>query len=159
MSTTFYLSTEISLSDLRIYAEIISQAIGYSFDQALEFVSQKTHIIKAMLTDRSVIVGFCSYTEEENLSTHQPTYYLEDLDVLKDYRRQGVGSALVKYVEQIACTQQISTLSLHTGTKKQENLDFFSTLGFHTRVLVPGYYQAKFDAYLLTKELEGIIEF
>ena len=72
-----------------------------------------SHFIKALADDR--IVGFAHLTETVETLAMRDAWFLEDLFVDADYRRRGVGSALLRHAETFARDTHGSRVSLFTA--------------------------------------------
>jgi ribosomal protein S18 acetylase RimI-like enzyme len=64
----------------------------------------------------------------------RPRRYLEvdELAVLPQYRRQGIGRRLMETVEQIAAARGIDTIELHVWEANSQALAFYDSLGYST---------------------------
>lgn len=86
------------------------------------FLSKKFFVLAAVCDDK--IIGAVRYEIRENNSL-----YFFKLAVLKAYRKQHIGSALVKNIEHIAKRKQCAKIQLDCLKEKQ--LDgFYKRLGF-----------------------------
>ena len=65
-------------------------------------------------------------------------YFIVELDILPDYGRQGMGSALIKQVVQSACDNGFTTITLTTFRHVPWTIPFYRRLGFE--IVVPADY-------------------
>ena len=63
---------------------------------------------------------------------------LTELFVEEDYRRCGVGQALIKFAERLAISKGAEELILHTGEDNETAQAFYSAVGFEPWEIVMG---------------------
>lgn len=100
-------------------------------------------------TDSGTIAGFCLAAHQQGLG------YLITIDVLEDYRRQGVASALVAEVERRLGTEQVHEVWLETATSNEPAIAFWQKHGYRKQGIRKGYYPGGRDAYTMRKALEA----
>jgi GNAT superfamily N-acetyltransferase len=83
--------------------------------------------IVAELDDQIVGFGLFFYTYSTFLT--QPGLYLEDVFVLPEYRRQGIGKALMMSVAKIANERGCGRLEWSVLDWNQPAIDFYQSLG------------------------------
>ena len=83
--------------------------------------------IVAELDDR--IVGFGLFFHTYSTFLTQPGLYLEDVFVLPEYRRQGIGKALMISVAKIAFDRGCGRLEWSVLDWNQPAIDFYQSLG------------------------------
>lgn len=76
---------------------------------------------------------------------------VDELFVSIPYRRQGLGTKLIKATEKIARTKNCHKMTLTTG-KAWESVPFYQTLGYQKVADFPNYY-ARHDFIELAKDL------
>jgi GNAT superfamily N-acetyltransferase len=76
-----------------------------------------------------VLVGYALYFFNYSTFKMQPGLYLEDLFVLPDYRRSGVGSALIKAVAQEAVAQGCVRYEWQVLDWNQPAIEFYQKMG------------------------------
>ena len=69
------------------------------------------------------------------------------------WRRSGVGTALVSWLERCALTAGIGTIYLEARTSNAAARSFYRTLGYQEIALVPGYYQGREDGVRIGRDL------
>lgn len=93
------------------------------------------------------IVGFC-------LTAHErASGYIITIDVLADYRRQGVGSLLLAEAERRLTARGVREIALETATDNVSAIAFWQKHGYRTREVKRGYYPGGRDAYSMRKPL------
>jgi ribosomal-protein-alanine N-acetyltransferase len=75
------------------------------------------------------------------------------LDVVREYRRSGVGTALLRESERRLGERGVRRVSLETATSNEAGVAFWQRHGFRTVGLVPGYYLGRIDAFEMSKNL------
>ena len=68
------------------------------------------------------------------------------------YRRQGIGEALLRFLEDIAIEQTVSNISLEVECSNTSAISFYSKLGYEIVAKREKYYHGK-DGYLMVKEV------
>ena len=93
------------------------------------------------------IVGFC-------ISAHQRTHgYIVTIDVLGQYRKSGIGSALLSAVERRLAANGVRELGLETATDNESAIAFWNKHGYRTLGVEKGYYPGGRDAFAMSKIL------
>lgn len=91
------------------------------------------------------IIGFC-------LTAHErASGYIITIDVLAEYRRQGVGSMLLAEVERRLAARGVREVALETATDNVSAIAFWQKHGYRTRGVKRGYYPGGRDAYAMVK--------
>jgi ribosomal-protein-alanine N-acetyltransferase len=94
------------------------------------------------------IAGFCIAAHQDELG------YVITLDVLPNYRRLGVASALVGEVEGRLAREQVRQVWLETATDNEPAIAFWQKHGYRKRGVRKEYYPDGRDAYTMRKDLE-----
>ncbi|MES2626733.1 MAG: GNAT family N-acetyltransferase [Pseudomonadota bacterium] len=103
-------------------------------DATLEEIFRKIQqaggtVVGAFLDDK--VIGTCTVNVCANLSwTGRPYAIIENVIVAPDYRRQGVGKALLSFAQKFAQESGCYKVALMTGSKKPETLKFYEAAGF-----------------------------
>ena len=80
-------------------------------------------------------------------------FFVVELDVLPDYSRQGIGSALVNQVLKAACDQRLKTVTLTTFRQVPWTIPFYRQLGFE--IVLPEDYTPDIRAIVNHEERHG----
>ena len=75
------------------------------------------------------------------------------LGVHPEYRRQGIGKRLVKWLEKTAMVNGNGVIYLETRLKNQLARDFYQSLGYKIVQRVPGYYNGRETAIRMAHDL------
>ena len=89
------------------------------------------------------IVGFGIMRYEEEAAN------LELLAVRTLYRRKGIGTKIVRWLEKVASTAGIFNLYVQVREKNKNAIEFYAKLGYEIIDIVPGYYQRKETGVIL----------
>lgn len=73
------------------------------------------------------------------------------LVVIKEFRKMGIGSELLKACENHAKNRMMTAMILEVGTKNTEAVDFYSKKGFKVTGMLPKYYKDRSDAYVMKR--------
>jgi ribosomal-protein-alanine N-acetyltransferase len=95
----------------------------------------------------SQLVGFCLATSEEGLG------YVITMDVLPDYRRHGVASALLETVELRLAARHVGEVWLETATDNDAAIAFWQRHGYRKHGVREGYYPRGRDAFTMRKSI------
>jgi ribosomal protein S18 acetylase RimI-like enzyme len=93
------------------------------------------------------IIGFCISAHREREG------YIITIDVLKEYRRNGIGSMLLDQVERRLANAGVRRVGLETATENAAGVAFWRKHGYRTRGVRKGYYPRGRDAYSMTKQI------
>lgn len=98
-------------------------------------------------TDRGNRAGFCLAAHEEGIG------YLVTMDVLPEYRRRGMASALLRETESRLGASQVIEVWLETATDNEPAIAFWQKHGYRKQGVRKGYYPGGRDAYTMRKVL------
>ena len=94
------------------------------------------------------IAGFI--LAEEN----PPLGHIITLDVAEGFRRRGVGTLLLREMEQHFAFKGVESVLLETSVENKSGIAFWERHGYRTEAVVKKYYLGKIDAYEMRKKLE-----
>ena len=93
------------------------------------------------------IAGFC-------ITAHQNTRgYIVTIDVLEQFRRTGVGSSLLRKMEQSLAASAVREVWLETATDNESAIAFWKKHGYRTCGTRAGYYPGGRDAFSMEKTI------
>ncbi|MCW6037910.1 GNAT family N-acetyltransferase [Spirulina subsalsa FACHB-351] len=75
------------------------------------------------------VVGFALFFPNYSTFLTQPGIYLEDLFILPDYRRQGIGTALLRAVAQLAAQRGAGRLEWSVLNWNESAIAFYRKMG------------------------------
>lgn len=100
--------------------------------------------------DNSKVVAFI-------LSAHWDSIgHIITIDVLPEYRRTRVGTALVEKAESRLAKRGITEIELETATNNDAAIAFWKAHGYLSRGILPNYYPGGLSAYAMIKSLEPV---
>jgi [ribosomal protein S18]-alanine N-acetyltransferase len=94
------------------------------------------------------IAGFI--LAEEN----PPLGHIITLDVAEGFRRRGVGTLLLREMEEHFVFRGVESVLLETSVENASGIAFWERHGYRTEAVVKKYYLGKIDAYEMKKKLE-----
>lgn len=74
-------------------------------------------------------VGFALFFHNYSTFLTKPGIYLEDLFVLPEFRRQGIGKAILKYLAQLTVTRECGRLEWSVLDWNQPAITFYENIG------------------------------
>jgi GNAT superfamily N-acetyltransferase len=111
------------------YEKLSHQVVG-SPEQLKEHLFGDRPYAEVILADiNSKAVGFALFFYNYSTFLTQPGIYLEDLFVLPEYRRQGIGRALITSVAQLAVNRHCGRLEWSVLDWNQPAIDFYRSMG------------------------------
>ncbi|HEY5758109.1 MAG TPA: GNAT family N-acetyltransferase [Steroidobacter sp.] len=78
------------------------------------------------------------------------------LGVANEYRRQGLGRRLVRWVEETAVVAGLFVVRLEVRAVKREARHFYARLGYRETDRVDGYYSGLEDAIKMSRDLRAL---
>jgi [ribosomal protein S18]-alanine N-acetyltransferase len=93
------------------------------------------------------IAGFC-------ITAHQDARgYIVTIDVLEQFRRTGIGSALLSEVERRLATNGVREVRLETATDNESAVSFWQEHGYRSLGIRKEYYPGGRDAFAMSKSI------
>ncbi len=84
---------------------------------------------------------------------HGKDAHVASIAVLKDYRRRGIGRALMSYLIKSLKTRHVRTVSLEVRKSNTSAIRFYESIGFERVGLIPSYYEDGEDAVVFSVKL------
>lgn len=84
---------------------------------------------------------------------HAPLAHIITIDVAESARRTGIGSALLRAVEEDLALQAVRTVVLETATNNAPAIAFWQKHGYRIQSVLQRYYLGRLDAYEMRKRL------
>jgi ribosomal protein S18 acetylase RimI-like enzyme len=95
------------------------------------------------------IAGFCISARRNKDG------YIVTMDVLEQYRRLGIATALLAEIEKRLAENGVLRIGLETATDNQAGVAFWQKHGYRTRGVRKGYYPGRRDAHAMAKNLRA----
>ncbi|HTU33240.1 MAG TPA: N-acetyltransferase [Candidatus Acidoferrum sp.] len=145
----------------RIDQSCYSPEIAYSSEELRRYLSfRRSDCIVAEISedepsadepreskDELRVIGFC-------VSIHRgPEGHIITMDVLKEWRRHGIGTALLTEIEKRLARAGVSNVELETATDNPAGIAFWRKNGYRSSGVKRGYYPRGVDAYAMVKSL------
>lgn len=123
-------------SDAESVCSLIKNELGYSniskdgVSERLErLIASEYHTVLVAETD-GVICGFASFVRELSLEVEGEFIRVQCLAVKADAQGKGIGSALMKRVEEMALERGLSPIVLSSNFKRPRAHEFYEKNGF-----------------------------
>jgi [ribosomal protein S18]-alanine N-acetyltransferase len=97
------------------------------------------------------ILGFIVAEADDEAHGHIIT-----IDIAESSRRSGVGTALLRAMEQRLAARGVSRVTLETATSNEPAVAFWQRHGYRTHGVLPRYYLGRLDAYSMSKLLAPV---
>jgi ribosomal-protein-alanine N-acetyltransferase len=114
-----------------------------------KFIRSKNSMVLTARVE-GVLVGFAIMHFKDDEA------HLNLLAVEPGYRRAGIGRSLLCWLEESAVVAGIFLISLEVRADNSEALKFYADLGYQETGLIPRYYDDRFDAALLARDLRVV---
>lgn len=110
--------------------EKLSHAVTGNANLLAEHLFGSRPCIEAVVTEYSgQAVGFALFFTNYSTFLTQPGIYLEDLFVLPEYRRQGIGKAILAYLAQLAIERGCERLEWSVLDWNEPAIKFYRRMG------------------------------
>lgn len=110
--------------------EQLSHAVTGSVERLTQHLFGERRYAEAILAEsRGQAVGFALFFYNYSTFLTKPGIYLEDLFVLPEYRRQGIGQALLTYLAKRAISEDCGRLEWSVLDWNQPAIDFYQKMG------------------------------
>lgn len=130
--------------------ECFPRGIAYSQRELKHYMSAPgTFTIVAEAQKAAAIAGFLVGQRHRRQIGHVVT-----IDVRPKFRREGVGSMLMREAEARLLQQGCHSIFLETAVDNESAIEFYKRLGYTIYRTLPGYYLGELDAFLMGKKLK-----
>jgi ribosomal protein S18 acetylase RimI-like enzyme len=124
----------------------IERGLPWSWTEArVERAIADPEVNVAVAGDALIAFGIMSYRDV--------TAHLLLFSVRKSHRRRGVGSAILRWLEEVARAAGIERIQLECRRNNDAARNFYAEQGYHEQVIAKGYYRGIEDAVRLEKWL------
>ena len=111
-------------------------------------------VITEVIEEKSDILGFAMLVLERKKVFGPREAHLLAIGILSPHQRKGVGTALLKHMEEIARKYKALQVNLWTAVDNEAAFSFFQKTGFKVKRFENYYYPKGQGALAMTKRLE-----
>lgn len=144
-SSTDFRIEEFELDDMDGVLRIERRSFTVDVYPRSKFISlyQRGRDMFLVVREEQEIVGYiAAFMDDSN-------GYIDSMAVDPDYRRRGLGTALVKIIKQRFITKGAVALTLHVRTTNDSVIDFYQKLEFIIEATVSNYYSDGAPAFYM----------
>lgn len=128
---------ECELSDIESVHSLIQNELGYCditesglLERLEKLIAAEEHTVLVAEIDGEVC-GLASFIRELSLEVNGEYLRVLCLAVRADMQGKGIGSALIKRIEELAAEQGASLITLSSNFKRPAAHEFYEKNGFH----------------------------
>jgi ribosomal-protein-alanine N-acetyltransferase len=125
--------------------------IAYSLEELQYFIEQRDSL--TLVAQAEQVAGFSIVERPHTRSRYFA--HLITMDVAPAWRKQGVGSALMRAMEIRLLEERISRIRLEVAVDNLPAQRFYRSFGYEERGRVEAYYPGNVDALVMEKELSA----
>lgn len=123
--------------------------IAYPPEEVAYFLSERGAICHVAIVGENIVGWILGHARKV-------TGHVVTIDVHPDWRRRGVGLALLDELEKDFRGRGCKKVRLEVATNNPDALAFYARLGFRSLKILPRYYADDSDAYLMKRTLGGL---
>jgi ribosomal-protein-alanine N-acetyltransferase len=141
-------TVEDAIPIARMTASLIEAGLphAWTYRRVVSHVRSSNSVV-VTARDKSFIAGFAI------MHFGDDSAHLNLLAVEPGYRRRGLGSRLIGWLEDSSRVAGVQFISLEVRSSNHRALSFYSSLGYRETGIIPGYYSGIDDATLLARDL------
>ena len=113
---------------LAAYEKLSHQVTG-TVEQLQEHLFGERIHTEAIVVECDKIVGFALFFPNYSTFLTKPGIYLEDLFVLPEYRRRGMGKAMLSYLKELAIATDAGRLEWSVLDWNESAIAFYKSMG------------------------------
>ena len=114
---------------LAAYEQLSHQVTGTEAALAKHLFGDRPYAEAILAEVNGQVVGFALFFFNYSTFLTRPGLYLEDLFVLPDYRRQGIGTALLTHLAQLAVSRDCGRLEWSVLDWNESAINFYTKMG------------------------------
>lgn len=145
----------------RIDQACFPQGVAYSLWELRHYIESKCSMTLVVEDEAGHIAGFIIAQRKpvrKRGRRLRPTYcgHIITIDLLPEYRRSGIGTQLLRSIEEWLIQQGADLVFLETATDNKPAIAFYRKHGYTVLETIKGYYADGSDAYLMVKRLSTL---
>ncbi|MEL6440283.1 MAG: GNAT family N-acetyltransferase [Cyanobacteria bacterium J06621_8] len=114
---------------LAVYEDLTHQVTGSQEELQQHLFGDRIYAEAIVAEVETKVVGFALFFPNYSTFLTQPGIYLEDLFVLSEYRRQGIGTAMLSYLGQLALERNVGRLEWSVLDWNESAIAFYQKMG------------------------------
>ena len=111
------------------YEKLYHLVTGNSQNLAEHLFGEQPYIEAIVAEVQEQVVGFSLFFNNYSTFLTKPGIYLEDLFVLPEYRRQGIGKAMLNYLADLALARDVGRLEWSVLDWNENAISFYQEMG------------------------------
>lgn len=117
------------IQTLAEYEKLTHQVTGTKDDLQKHLFGDRIYAEAIVTEVDKKVVGFALFVPNYSTFLTQPGIYLEDLFVLLEYRRQGIGKAMLSYLGKLAVKRNAGRLEWSVLDWNESAIAFYRSMG------------------------------
>ena len=111
------------------YERLSHLVTGNSQNLAEHLFGEQPYVEAIVAEVQEEVVGFGLFFNNYSTFLTKPGIYLEDLFVLPEYRRQGIGKAMLNYLADLALARDVGRLEWSVLDWNENAISFYQEMG------------------------------
>lgn len=111
------------------YEKLSHLVTGNSQNLAEHLFGEQPYVEAIVAEVKEQVVGFSLFFNNYSTFLTKPGIYLEDLFVLPEYRRQGIGKAMLNYLADLALARDVGRLEWSVLDWNENAISFYQEMG------------------------------
>ena len=111
------------------YEKLSHLVTGNSQNLAEHLFGEQPYVEAIVAEVKEQVVGFGLFFNNYSTFLTKPGIYLEDLFVLPEYRRQGIGKAMLNYLADLALARDVGRLEWSVLDWNENAISFYQEMG------------------------------
>lgn len=111
------------------YEKLSHQVTGTVEDLREHLFGDRVYVEAIVVEVEDKVVGFALFLPNYSTFLTKPGIYLEDLFVLPEYRRQGIGKAMLSYLGKLAIARNAGRIEWSVLDWNESAIAFYQSMG------------------------------
>jgi GNAT superfamily N-acetyltransferase len=117
------------IQELSVYEKLAHQVTGSAAALADHLFGIPSHAEAMVVEDQDQLIGFALFHKTYSTFLTQPGLHLEDIYIQEPYRAQGIGTALLRSVAQLAVERNYGRLEWTVLDWNESAITFYRKMG------------------------------